>query len=294
MACLRTQNPCHGIKNFVILNYGCESLLLRVGESGRELCSVLAVYRSPSGSLPDFLGGLAGILPTLPSCSVVVGDINIDLHSDIAKDTNSQNYQNLLHKNGFFNTILSPTRYGDSKNSLIDHILINKVGNELKSCTIEYDLSDHQPTCLFFVYKKLTQKRHNSPLATCQPIINYAILNQNIQEFDWSPIHQITDTNLAFETFIEHYSTIIKNSSKKTSVKTQKRHFKKPWMTIELFELREKRTKLHVKSKQQPLNADLKKQYQSFRNSVTAKINNAKTEFYRKEFLYCQSNQNEK
>ena len=55
-------------------------------------------------------------------------------------------------------------------------------------------------------------------------------------------------------------------------------------MTTELFELREKRTKLHIKFKQQPLNADLKKQYQSFRNSVTTKINIAKTEFYKKSF----------
>ena len=51
---------------------GCESLLLQIGESGRELCSVLAVYRAPSGSLPVFLGSLAGILSALPSFSVVV------------------------------------------------------------------------------------------------------------------------------------------------------------------------------------------------------------------------------
>ena len=77
---------------------GCKSLLLQIGESGRQLCSVLAVYRAPSGFLLVFLGSLAGILSALPSFSVVVGDINIDLNPDNDQDADSQNYQNLLHK----------------------------------------------------------------------------------------------------------------------------------------------------------------------------------------------------
>ena len=87
---------------------------------------MLAVYRAPSGSLPVFLGSLAGILSALPSFSVVVGDINIDLNPDNDQDANSQNYQNLLHKTGFFNTILSPTRFRVTKNILLDHFLIDR------------------------------------------------------------------------------------------------------------------------------------------------------------------------
>ena len=274
---------------------GCESLLLQIGESGRELCSVLAVYRAPSGSLPVFLGSLAGILSALPSFSVVVGDINIDLNPDNDQDANSQNYQNLLHKNGFFNTILSPTRFGVTKNSLLDHFLINKFGKNLKTCTIEYDLSDHLPTCLSFVYKRATQKCQSTGLATNHSKINYAVLNENIENFDWSPIYQITDTNLAFDTFIKNYSSIIETSSKQRNTRSRnKLSFKKPWMTSELFNLREKRTKLHIKSKQEPFNADLQKSYRSFRNLVTSKINRAKSDYYKKEFTNCQSNQNEK
>ena len=169
--------------------------------------------RVPSGSLPVFLGSFAGVLSALPSFSVVVGDINIDLNSDNDQDANSQNYQNLLHKNGFFNTILSPTRFGVTKNSLLDHFLINKFGKNLKTCTIEYDLSDHLPTCLSYVYKRATQKYQSTGLATNHSKINYTVLNENIQNFDWSPIYQITDTNLAFDTFIETYSSIIETSS---------------------------------------------------------------------------------
>lgn len=62
---------------------GCDMLLLQVGKSRWELCSVLVDYRPPSPQ--GFLGGLAMILPTLPSCSVVDGDINIDLRKTFSK-----------------------------------------------------------------------------------------------------------------------------------------------------------------------------------------------------------------
>ena len=51
---------------------GSESLLLRVGEAGRDVCTLLAVYRSPSDALPTFLRDLSECLPSLPSNSLVV------------------------------------------------------------------------------------------------------------------------------------------------------------------------------------------------------------------------------
>ena len=65
-------------------------------------------------------------------------------------------------------------------------------------------------------------------------------------------------------------------------------------MTSEIFQLREKRTSLHIKSKKEPFNTDLQKKYKSFRNFVTTKIRNAKSEYYKNQFSNCKSNQNEK
>ena len=104
---------------------GSESLLVRVGLAGREVCALLAVYRSPSGVLPVFLRDLAECLSSLPSTSLVVGDFNIDLNVENHLDTFSLNYCDVLNKYGFFNTIHSPTRYGRTKISLLDHILVN-------------------------------------------------------------------------------------------------------------------------------------------------------------------------
>ena len=66
-------------------------------------------------------------------------------------------------------------------------------------------------------------------------------------------------------------------------------------MTSELFNLRKKCTKLHIKSKQEPFNAVLQKRYRSFCKLVITKINNKpKSDYYKKEFTNDQSNQNKK
>ena len=117
------------------------------------------------------------------------------------QDADSQNYQNLLHKKRIlFNTILSPTCFGVTKNSLLDHFLIKKFGIIWKNCTIEYEFSDHIPTCLSFVYKRATQNCQSTGLTT-----NHS----KITTLFWMKIfkvltgHQFTDTILAFDTFIE-------------------------------------------------------------------------------------------
>ena len=53
---------------------GSEALLVRIDRAGRGVCSLLAVYRAPSGGLPSFLGDLARCFAALPSNSIVVGE----------------------------------------------------------------------------------------------------------------------------------------------------------------------------------------------------------------------------
>ena len=78
---------------------GSDSLLVRIGESGWVVCTVLAVYRAPSGGCSAFLGDLARILPTLPSRSlVVVSDLNFDLNFHNDPDSITKDFHNLLSK----------------------------------------------------------------------------------------------------------------------------------------------------------------------------------------------------
>ena len=114
---------------------------------GSRIFSALCVYWTPSGELSTFLVGPRPILGSLPSGSVVLGDINIDLNpiNQTFNDKLTKDYINILNSSCFTNTILSPTRYGTSKNSIIDHVLINTLFREVKSCTVDFAISDHQP-----------------------------------------------------------------------------------------------------------------------------------------------------
>ena len=107
-----------------------------------KLCLHALIIAIPCafGLLAAFLSDLSRILSGLPSSSFVVGDINTDLNFENRCDANSENYWNLMSKNGFFNTIHvhTPTRIGAYKDSILDHIMRNKLFSAMTtSCTID-------------------------------------------------------------------------------------------------------------------------------------------------------------
>jgi hypothetical protein len=59
--------------------------------------------------------GFSSGLPTLPSNSLVVGDINIDLNPENYLDSASEEYSELIQSQCFYNLIQSPTRIGKIK-----------------------------------------------------------------------------------------------------------------------------------------------------------------------------------
>ena len=59
---------------------GAESLAVEMWYHGSRMFSALCIYRAPSGELSAFFRGLDPIMESLPSGSVVLGDMNIDLN----------------------------------------------------------------------------------------------------------------------------------------------------------------------------------------------------------------------
>ena len=270
---------------------GSESLLVRVGLAGWEVSALLAVYRSPSGVLPVFLRDLAECLSSLPSTSLVVGDFNIDLNVENHLDTFSLNYCDVLNKYGFFNTIHSPTRYGRTKISLLDHILVNNCRKFYNTCTVDLEIADHLPICMSFKISKESQKQDTSIKFSK---LNYAQLKDNLDETDWSSVLTCSDTNLAFENFISIFQQKIATSSKVVSVKKQKskrKSFQQPWMTEELRLLTKKRKDFHDRCKISPFDTALQENYRNFRNFVSCQINEAKKAYFKQEFSQCKHDQ---
>ena len=71
---------------------GAEAVVVRINRSVQPVYSVAAVYRTPSGVPPAFLAELDAFLPSLPSNSIVVGDLNFDLNMDDETDNPMLDY----------------------------------------------------------------------------------------------------------------------------------------------------------------------------------------------------------
>jgi len=107
---------------------------------------ITVVYRQPSTALGPFLCDLEGFISTQSPRHILVGDLNID-----ALDPHfSDEYSSIISNYAFVNTINVPTRYSTAKASCLDHILINFFCKNVKSGTIQADISDHLPTYLKF------------------------------------------------------------------------------------------------------------------------------------------------
>ena len=254
---------------------------------------LIAVYRSPSFGVPAFLRDLPQCLASLPSFSFVVGDINIDLNTQNNPENFVFNYCDILSKYGYFNTIHSPTRVGDSKSSILDHILTNQPRKKFRTCTVDSDISDHFPICIAFQLYTQTKALLDSAQATYTKT-NFKQLHENLESKDWSVVYNETEPNQAFDTFITNFQATISESSKVCQVKRHKSRvasFKKPWMSDELNALSRKRKKLHDNCKLQPFNTKLHEQYRAFRNFVSAKIAETRNAHFKTEFTNCKDNQ---
>jgi hypothetical protein len=256
------------------------------------VASLLAVYRAPSGELPAFLNDLGAVLPTLSSNTLIVGDLNIDLNYENDLDNNSLNFETLLTTFGFYNTLSSPTRYGSSKNSSIDHIITNIIDCKIFSCTVNAQISDHVPVVASF---NILRERPLESARLIQKRVIYSKLKLKLESCKWQEVLNSRSVNECFEMFtciIKKALTTAQESIKTNGTTSDKFH--KNWMNSRLFKLISKRSRLHKQCKPQPCNQNLKKRYQHFRNYVTNEISKAKTTYFSNEYKNCKNNMNDK
>ena len=146
---------------------GAEAMMVRISCSGRLASTVLAVYRTPSVGPSAFLDDLGALLPTLPPNSAVVGDLNFDLNPENDLDSCSFDYLRMMSSNGFYNIINSPTRPGNTKFSLLDHIFINNnEGQNISSCTIS-TVSALSISPFYMSLRKAKQSRSQNLTRAC-------------------------------------------------------------------------------------------------------------------------------
>lgn len=89
---------------------GAKALQISIATKNRNVFTVLDTYRALTDGPSLFLEDLSALVPTLPTNSIKVGDVHIDLNPNNNLDKHSLTYENLLITFGFFNFIHSPTR----------------------------------------------------------------------------------------------------------------------------------------------------------------------------------------
>ena len=274
---------------------GAEAMMVRISRSGMLVSTVLAVYRTPSVGPPEFLADLGALLPTLPSNSAVVGDLNFDLNPENELDSFSLDYLRIMSSNGFYNIINSPTRFGNTKFSLLDHIFINNTGRcKISSCTVLTDiLADHLPIIGYIQLPHLHAIKSKTVQVTK---IDQGLLRSKINESEnWDQIFEHDHPEDAFICFENKMHELIAKSSYTKKINWNKKHtFRKPWMTQELHNLILKKEKLFQKIHDQPYNQILNQKYLNLKNLTANSIKIAKQRFFQDKFETAKSDPNKK
>eukprot|EP00733_Pompholyxophrys_punicea_P000178 Pompholyxophrys_punicea_v1_NODE_29_length_5159_cov_28.459444.p1 type:complete len:946 gc:universal NODE_29_length_5159_cov_28.459444:3022-185(-) len=193
---------------------------------------LIAVYRSPSFNLHEFVASLSDLLGRIAGkySILIVGDINIDLLSL----SPTHDYSSLLIDFSLYSLTVFPTRLSLRSSTLIDHILTDNTSFEAKSGTITPEFADHRAS--FAVLYGTTPQ---DPAIGTHPIspkisgeYSPALLRGALAQVDWITVYLSADANAAMNLFIRILGGV---TWRFVEFEPRGRHtshdrFKKPWI----------------------------------------------------------------
>ncbi|CAM1306749.1 Uncharacterised protein at_DN0802, partial [Pycnogonum litorale] len=247
---------------------------------------IIAIYRSPSSRLSQFLTELKFILHKafLTGHKIMVcGDINIDL----CKLNCSNEYIETLCEYELQNLIVFPTRQTSKSSSLIDHIFTNIPNKFFKSGVINYDISDHLP--VFTTFANLT---FHTSLPVNTYVYDFKKYNKNRFRTDTKKIQWETDqksANNMFNNFVHKFGNLCKQHLPKKTIKRKKQQ-RKPYITTGILNSIKQKHKLFRKMNSDPRNLNLRQNFITYRNLLNAIVVRAKTNYYHSSFLDNKNN----
>ena len=192
-------------------NDNFECVFVKLSSSTFKTKVLGSVYRPSNSNLDLFMSGFESVLYHFNHFGVeclIVGDFNIDLLKyDAHRGTGS--FLDCPHENALMPLITKPTRFTSDFSTLIDNIFTNKPNNLMLSGILLTDISDH----LSVFYISVTKNKINVPKFTT--ISTRSITNQNtlvlkneLTNTDWSSEYNSSNTNTAYDTFLNKFNTI--------------------------------------------------------------------------------------
>lgn len=267
------------------LKYTCKILTMAAADGIQIDCVInnepftfVCIYRLHSHSPDIFLNELKCFLNSTRTKNLfILGDINIDL---LKESKIKSEYLLILSSCGMYSLINEPTRILNNCISCIDHVFIRQVINPKYS--IDYkvehrDITDHAMTSFELKFSNRESISKSKPVIL--EVYDYPKLNSLLAKQCWDDVFVCTDTNTAFNTFINIFNFHL-FACKSTKTLIQKHKKIKPWITDALCKRIELKNHLFVKMKNHPLNDQLKCRYLKLKKSVAFEVKKCSNEYY--------------
>lgn len=254
---------------------------------------LIAIYRSPSLNVFDFINSLDSVLTNMDKNKniIMVGDINLNILED---GNESNEYLSVMHLNGFKSFINKPTRESGESSTCIDHIFYKNFNANnnggIIATILKTAITDHYCTSIHISHNNLKQT-NNANINKTKAIINYTNLSSSLELETWNNIFSSNsnDVNNLTENFIETLNDHIKNNTKKIKISHRKTPLKS-WMTEGILNCIRTRDKMHSKLIKEPFNNRLKEEYKKYRNNLNKLIRQTKINYFDIKFDEAKGN----
>lgn len=262
-------------------------LMFNVSSAGSQTWSGLLVYRFCRPSKLKFLEEIDPLLRDLPSNSVVLGDMNLNL-LDRAE---SNSYLNLMSVNGFLSMVNEPTRIFGNSATCIDHFFVrtSKTTSRFGISDISYSLcdvafSDHALIDIIF-----TTEFQPSPKINLEVIkTDWEKVSRSLASIDWSGIVNLPNLDVAFVEFSETLKGIIQRHTKHIRV-NRKIKKRAPWASDSLAKLSLSKHEYYQRWKKHPENLYLKAKFFEYKQKVKIRAAKDKSNYMSKQLNLAQS-----
>ena len=254
---------------------------------GNFSCTVIAIYRPHSDTIPNFCDHLSVFLnhPHFRNkLCVLLGDLNICL---LKNEVSNNEYSNILYAHHFVPLINKPSRYSKIEGvspTLLDHIFINKIHTNICGL-VDFDITDHLPT---FVHLKL-----NNSITQNKRKLQFRLVNdenkRNFQNlltnFDWDSIRGDADS------YAENFQNVLndlycKAFPMKTKLVSEK-HFENHWVTPEIIRLLDAKSEYFTLYRMNLISSEENNRY---KNKVTNIVRKHKIKYYSELFIRHKNN----
>jgi len=255
--------------------------------------NIVVIYRPPNANIAVFTDTYNKLMTKLSKekcVTYVAGDFNINLlNYETHNDTNC--FLNTAFEHHHYPVITRPTRFGDTRSTLIDNIFTNNPSCDYVAGLFITDLSDHLP--IFYI---ASNKLHVNCKTTRQKEIRSvtdASVNSflsKLQTVKWDVLNDIGNVNERYNQFIELLESMYNEAFPVKIINitdTKSKRSRKPWITSGLMKSICNKNKLYKKFITSRTEAD-NTNYKRYRNKLTHLLRCAKSNYYLKKFTEVQ------